>query len=109
MAEGDVSADVLIVGSGPIGATYARILVEAGRSVLMLDAGAQLTAVAGAHMRNHHVYQHNKNNFEDVVSGNLQLYSVPSQSGYEDTLDRVAFWARSDKAFNYHNPKQDPT
>lgn len=108
MSDWDLSTDVLVIGTGPIGSTYARILVAAGHDVVMVDAGAQLTAVPGAHMRNHHVYQHNKNVFEDLVAGNLQPYSVPSQSGFENTLDRTAFWARSDKAFNYHNPKQDP-
>lgn len=37
----ECQADVLVIGSGPIGATYARILVEAGRSVVMVDAGAR--------------------------------------------------------------------
>ena len=35
----DLSGDVLIVGSGPVGATYARKLVEAGRNVLMVEMG----------------------------------------------------------------------
>jgi NADPH-dependent 2,4-dienoyl-CoA reductase/sulfur reductase-like enzyme len=33
--------DVLVVGSGPIGATYARKLVEANYNTLMIDMGAQ--------------------------------------------------------------------
>ena len=109
MAGENLTADVLIIGSGPIGSTYARILVEAGRSVIMVDAGAQLSAVPGAHLRNHHIFQHNKNKFEDVVSGNLWPYSVPTQAGYQETLDRTAYWSRSDCAFNFHNPRQDPT
>lgn len=33
--------DVLVVGSGPLGATYARKIVEAGHGVLMVEMGAQ--------------------------------------------------------------------
>lgn len=34
-------SDVLIVGSGPVGATYARKLVDAGIKVLMVEMGDQ--------------------------------------------------------------------
>jgi pyranose oxidase len=99
-------ADVLIVGSGPIGCTYARILVEGGATVVMVDAGAQLSPTPGHHLRNERIYQYNKNNFEDMVAANIHPYSVPTQSGYQDTLDKAACWLTSDRAFNFHNPTQ---
>lgn len=39
--EDTVKTQVLIVGSGPTGAVYARKLVDAGIRVLMVDVGAQ--------------------------------------------------------------------
>ena len=43
----------------------------------------------------------------------LPRASTPSRSpvspGYEETLDKTAFWAKSDKAFNFHNPSRTPT
>lgn len=36
-----IETEVLVVGSGPVGATYARKLVEAGVKVLMVEMGAQ--------------------------------------------------------------------
>ncbi len=46
--------DVLIIGSGPIGATYARMISEAKRGVkiLMIDLGPRLTDKAGQHIKN---------------------------------------------------------
>jgi len=46
--------DVLIVGSGPIGCAYARILAERapGLRVLMLEAGPRLTEIPGVNVRN---------------------------------------------------------
>lgn len=39
-----VEVEVLIVGTGPIGATFARTLVDAGRQVLMIDVGNQFVS-----------------------------------------------------------------
>ncbi|WP_156761535.1 GMC oxidoreductase [Microbacterium karelineae] len=48
------SPRIAIVGSGPIGSAYARILLDAlpGARVTMLEAGPQLTAVPGQSVRN---------------------------------------------------------
>lgn len=109
MTTNDIAADVLIIGSGPIGSTYARILVESGRSVVMVDAGPQLSPTPGAHLRNARTYQYNQNDFASVVTGNLHTLSVPTQSGYQETLDKTAFWSRNNKSRNFHNPSQCPT
>jgi pyranose oxidase len=48
------SVDVLIVGSGPIGATYARMINEKvpDARILMIDLGPRLTEKAGQHVKN---------------------------------------------------------
>jgi choline dehydrogenase-like flavoprotein len=46
--------DVLIIGSGPIGATFARIISDQkpGAKILMIDLGPRLTDKAGQHLKN---------------------------------------------------------
>ena len=45
---------IAVVGSGPIGSVYARLLLEAlpDARVVMFEAGPQLTAIAGENVRN---------------------------------------------------------
>ena len=48
------SVDVAIVGSGPAGATYARILSETapGASLAMFEVGPTVSDPPGAHVKN---------------------------------------------------------
>lgn len=78
MPHDDITTDVLIVGSGPIGATFARLLVEAGRNVIMIDSGKQLSDRPGEHLRNSFRYQQEPNMFTDTIMSQLEQYSVPT-------------------------------
>jgi pyranose oxidase len=78
MPYSDMTTDVLIIGSGPIGATFARLLVEAGRKVIMIDTGKQLSERTGEHLRNSFRYQQEPNMFTDTIMSQLEEYSVPS-------------------------------
>ena len=83
--------DVLIVGSGPVGCTFARKLHEKGRSVCMIDAGAKLSDVPGWHLKNSFLYQRNVNEFTGVIEGHLHKLSVPPNDNDVPTLDPGAF------------------
>ena len=56
--EATLNTDVIIIGSGPLGSTYARILAGDGHRVTMIDAGAQLSKRPGEHLLNQNVFQH---------------------------------------------------
>lgn len=83
--------DVLVVGSGPLGATFARELIDGGRKVLMIDAGAKLSERPGWHLKNSFLYQRNINLFTGVVTGHLHTFSVPPDKSDVPTLDPGAF------------------
>jgi pyranose oxidase len=108
----NLNVDVLIVGSGPVGATFARKLVEGGRSVHMIDIGARLSARPGAHLKNSYLYQRNIDLFASVIRGHLHLLSVPTNNSPEVTLDPGAYRLDRDKyrgfVLNNQNPDQDP-
>ncbi|MPZ22494.1 MAG: pyranose oxidase [Dehalococcoidia bacterium] len=106
------NVDVLIVGSGPVGATYARKLVEAGRSVYMVDMGARYSRRTGAHLKNSYLYQRNIDLFASVIRGHLHQLSVPTNNMPILTMDPGSFRVDFDKfdgfVHNNQNPDQDP-
>lgn len=107
-------ADVLVIGAGPIGCTFARQLIAANRTVVMIDAGAQLSKRPGEHLKNSFQYQRNVNLFASVIRGHLQPVSVPTNNSPVVTLDPAAFQVdltnREGKGFirNGQNPDQNP-
>ncbi|MEV5104541.1 pyranose oxidase [Streptomyces massasporeus] len=102
--------DVLIVGSGPVGATFARKLVEAGHHVLMIDAGAQLSGNYGEHLKNSFLYQKNVDLFASVIRGHLHPMSIASDDSPVVTLDPSSFSYDPEKwpgfVLNNQNPEQ---
>ena len=55
--------DVVVIGSGPIGAVVARRFAEAGRAVTMLEAGPAISDPPGSHVRNQARFQHDPDSF----------------------------------------------
>jgi pyranose oxidase len=107
-----LEVDVLIVGSGPVGSAFARKLVEAGRSVYMVDAGPMLSKRPGEHLKNAFIYQRDVNPFASVIKGHLHSLSVPTNDLPVLTRNPVSYEVDRDKhqAFvrNNQNPDQNP-
>jgi pyranose oxidase len=107
-------ADVLIIGAGPIGCTYARKLIDANPDIkiIMIDAGAQLSKRPGEHLKNSFLYQRNVNLFASVIRGHLQTTSIPSDNSPVTTLDPGAYQVDRTKysgfVSNNQNPAQSP-
>jgi pyranose oxidase len=103
--------DVLVIGSGPVGSTFARKAVDGGLNVIMIDAGAQLSARPGQNLKNAYIYQHNPDLFEAVIRSHLHLLSVPPSARAELAVDPLAYpelGAKPSNARNAENPAQDP-
>jgi choline dehydrogenase-like flavoprotein len=62
-----IEADLIIVGSGPIGAVSATSLAKRGKNVLLLDAGDAVSVPPGAHLRNQQQYQENPDRFFEEI------------------------------------------
>jgi pyranose oxidase len=108
-----LSTDVLIIGSGPIGAAFARKLVDAKRKVFMIDAGSMQSPRPGEHLKNAFIYQRNIDLFVNVIKGHLQLLSVSTDKLPVPTLDPGSFSVDYGNplfkglSHNAQNPEQD--
>ncbi|MFD5161104.1 pyranose oxidase [Streptomyces hawaiiensis] len=100
--------DALIIGSGPVGCTFARKLVDAGKHVLMIDAGAQLSRRYGEHLKNSYLFQKNIDLFVSVIKGNLLPLSTATNKEPELTLDPSAFSYDPDKYAGFSMRNQNP-
>jgi C-glycoside oxidase len=67
-------ADVLVVGSGPLGAAIARRLAEHGRSVLLLEQGPAITDPPGSHVRNAPRFQTDPDAYLKIATENLAYF-----------------------------------
>ncbi|KAF0543505.1 pyranose oxidase [Gigaspora margarita] len=100
--------DAVIVGSGPMGCTFARKLIEAGYKVAMVDVGASESNPPGQHFINAYRYQVDSNAFKNSVKAHMHLLSVPtSDDAYPDTLDQISTFENGTIHLN-QNPDQDP-
>ncbi len=61
-------SDVIIIGSGPIGAICARKLAESGLRIIMLEAGEIISTPPGEHLRNQIQYQAEPEKFFEVIN-----------------------------------------
>ena len=84
--------DVLIIGSGPLGCTFAKkILEETPFSVLVIDIGSKLTEIPGENLKNSALFKNDVNRFTGIVQAHQQLLSVPSSDADDSTLDPNGF------------------
>ncbi|CAD5121134.1 unnamed protein product [Dimorphilus gyrociliatus] len=106
---GSLETDVLIIGSGPIGATYARkILDESDAKVLMIDIGAFGSVVPGEHLKNTSVFQKDVDPFASVIRAHWHNLSTPVNKAPTPTLGPGAFRVPSNKLGTYQLKNQNP-
>lgn len=87
-----LDVDVLIVGTGPVGATFARKCMDNDKvTVLHVDTGAQLSKIPGRNLKNSFFYQRNINPFSKVIQGHVAPLSIPTSSTFSPTADPAGF------------------
>ncbi|KAF8608600.1 pyranose oxidase [Ceratobasidium sp. AG-I] len=112
MAKRIEDCDVFIAGSGPIGATFARIILEElpNARIIMCEIGSQDNPKMGAHHKNSVKYQKDIDAFVHVIQGALQPVSIPPAKTHMSTLGDVAWTPPPGSSIMQaaHNPDQKP-
>ena len=88
--------DVFIAGAGIVACAFARILVNAGLKVIMIDAGAQHSRLPGENLKNFPNFQRDVDQFGGIVRGLMHPGSIAP-------VNNQAEYTR-----NALNPRQDP-
>ena len=93
MATKEIEVDVLIIGSGPLGCTFARKILDETENikVTIVDIGAQLSARPGENVKNAAFFQNDIDSFTGIVQAHQHLLSVPSNKSTTPTLDPSAY------------------
>ncbi|KAL0570156.1 Pyranose 2-oxidase [Marasmius crinis-equi] len=108
---------VFIAGSGPVGCTYARLVLDQYKEpdavVMMAEIGSQDHPVVGAHHKNSIKYQKDIDAFVNVIKGALQPISVPPTDPLQTTLAGAAWHPPLNPedgvlVIQGHNPNQKP-
>lgn len=68
------SCDVLVIGSGPLGAATARRLAEHGRDVLMIEQGPAISDPAGSHVRNAQRFRDEPDSYLPAATSYLEFF-----------------------------------
>jgi pyranose oxidase len=108
MATQELRTDVLVIGSGPVGAAFARLIgcAKEPRNVIMIDAGPVLSDPPGRHLANAFIYQQQPNLFLSIVLAQLEQFSVPPNQ--RRPLPPGAFIPPLSNRVNFENMKQNP-
>ncbi|KAF9230889.1 pyranose 2-oxidase [Melanogaster broomeanus] len=104
--------DVLIAGSGPVGATYACEILEKlpNMRVIMAEIGSQDSTVIGAHHKNAVKYQKDIDSFGHIITGALQPISISPADTHISTMGGDGWRPKPQDVliFQGHNPNQKP-